>query len=54
MLISYKIKTGIATIIWLAKSGGVMMADRIQTKTNAYFRYLRIKAGVTKPIFVKK
>ena len=41
------------TIIWLAISGGVMMADMLSTITIANFRLLRKKSGVTRPILVK-
>ena len=53
ILIWYSIITGIATIIWLAMSGGVITAANINTITNAYF-LLRFKnSGLTKPIFVR-
>lgn len=43
---------GTETIIWLAMSGGVMIAERINTITKANFRYFRKYVGVTIPIFV--
>ena len=45
---------GMATIIWLAMSGGVMTADSVNTITNDILRYLRIKLGVIRPILVRK
>ena len=54
MLIWYKIKIGIATIIRLATSGGVIIAARISTKTKAYFLYFTNLSGVTNPILVRK
>ena len=35
-------------------SGGVMIADKINTITKAYLRYFFKNSGVTNPIFVKK
>lgn len=54
MLIWYKINIGIATIIWLATSGGVIIAANINTAIKAYFLYLIKISGVTNPTFVKK
>ena len=45
---------GIVTIIWLAISGGVIIAAKLSTITREYFRFFLKKFGVTKPIFVKK
>ena len=45
---------GIVTIIWLAMSGGVIIAARLSTITREYFLFFLKKFGVTKPIFVKK
>ena len=45
---------GIATIIWLATSGGVIIAAMISTTITACFLYLRIKSGVMIPNRVKK
>ena len=53
MLISYKITIGTETIIWLAISGGVMIAERIKTITKANFLYFLKYSGVTTPIFVR-
>ena len=41
------------TIIWLAISGGVIIADTLKTITNANLRFLRRKVGVNNPILVK-
>jgi hypothetical protein len=46
--------TGIATITWLAISGGVMIAAKIKTITNAYFLFFLRNSGVTNPILVRK
>ena len=45
---------GMATIIWLATSGGVIIADNTKTNTRANFLYFFIISGVTKPILVRK
>ena len=54
ILISYKIRTGIVTIIWLVISGGVIIAEILKTMTIANFLFLRRKFGVTSPILVRK
>jgi len=43
-----------ATIIWLAISGGVMMAARTKTTISEYFLYFLKNSGVTKPNLVRK
>ena len=43
-----------ATITWLAISGGVIIADSVRTSTKDIFRYFRIISGEIRPIFVKK
>lgn len=45
---------GTDTIIWLATSGGVIMADKISTTTNACLRYFRKNSGVINPILERK
>ena len=50
----YNTTIGIATIIWLATSGGVIIAARTKTNTSAYFLYLTRDSGVTTPALVKK
>ena len=45
---------GIATIIWLAISGGVIIAERVNTITSDILRYLRIRLGLIRPILVRK
>ncbi len=54
MLTSYKINTGMATMIWLAISGGVMTAATINTITKANFLFFLNPAGVARPILVRK
>ena len=43
-----------ATIIWLAISGGVITAERTKTTIKANFLYFLRISGVTNPIFVRK
>ena len=42
------------TIIWLAISGGVIIADKDNNITRANFLFDLRNLGVTNPIFVKK
>ena len=44
---------GTAINIWLTISGGVIIAERLNTITRANFLFLLKKSGVTKPTFVK-
>ena len=41
-------------MIWLAISGGVIIADRLNKITNANFLFFLRNEGLTIPIFVKK
>jgi hypothetical protein len=45
---------GMATMTWLAISGGVIIAERMRTMTKAYFLYFFKNSGVTIHILVKK
>jgi hypothetical protein len=54
ILNSYKIRTGIDTITWLATSGGVITAEIMKIITIANLRYVFRISGVTNPMRVKK
>src|SRR5688572_14457622 len=49
ILISYNASTGMVTIIWLATSGGVIMAAIIRIPIYACLRYFLRNSGVIKP-----
>lgn len=51
ILTSYKIRSGIAIMIWLNGSGGVKIAAAIKINTMAYLRYFDIHVCFIIPIF---